>query len=191
MVRYTTRRIDRFAVRPLDQRSARLDIAIQIGLFVLMATFAGLFGWAFHMWKTEENICKGKRLRTDGPFDATKHCLAWHMDGLRAREEGSCMNPCDKKLYAQHTSTQSRRRLQLTCASACARNNNACYPGTCEETLMKVAHLELCSMTIEAFSHAHCSDYYSTKAPGKFNGCAMAYYVVGCVAGVKTDATGG
>lgn len=132
--------IDGFAVRNVDERGSRWDLLIQIGLFCLMTTFAGLFGWAFHMWKAEENVCKGKSLQHDGPFDPTKHCLAWHEDGLYARPEGVCTDPCAAKHFANAPTFQAdtfqadgptRRRLDQTCNNLCNQLRPNCV-SSCE-----------------------------------------------------------
>jgi hypothetical protein len=65
--------------------------------------------------------CFGNRIRSNGTYDPTQHCLTWSSNGLTSMPDGTCPNECDQELYNNHMTHSNRRLGQLDdyCGSAC------------------------------------------------------------------------
>lgn len=65
--------------------------------------------------------CFGKRIRSNGTYDPTQHCLTWSSNGVTSMPNGTCPNECDQELYNSHM-THSGRRLETLLDDYCRGN---------------------------------------------------------------------
>ena len=112
------------------------NVWCQVIGWALAILFASLFGVWYSRWDVLDH-CASRRIVTDGPYNASKHCLTMSTEqGLQAMPSGTCPHECDRRLYDAHAvaAAQGRRLQSFTVVNGCRENCRSRLNSTAQQT---------------------------------------------------------